>query len=60
MDINEEMTGLCEVEFSNGDVKKLKVKRHILNPQAFPIYLETTIGTLYNWQNIISIRLSEF
>lgn len=47
--------GLFSVEFTNGDIKEINVSRNLVDAQAFPIYLERSDGTLFNWKNIISI-----
>jgi hypothetical protein len=50
------ITGAWNVEFTNGKNVVVNVARNILDPYGHPVYLEAKSGTLYNWQNIISIK----
>lgn len=50
------MKGLFTVEFLNGLIRIIDVKRVIVDTYAHPIHLECESGRLYNYRNIISIR----
>lgn len=52
----EQFVGLHEVEFANGETKRIDVRDNIVDSKAHPIFLVAHNGTLYNWMNIISIR----
>ncbi len=54
--IHEDIIGVHDVQFINGDLRIIDIKRNIVDTHGFPIYLEDTDRNLFNWQNIISIR----
>jgi hypothetical protein len=48
--------GMYEVEFDDGSIRFIDLKRHIVDGQGHPIYFEDWTGKLYNCRKIISIR----
>ncbi len=53
---HEDIKGIHDVQFINGDLRIIDIKRNIVDIHGFPLYLEDTDRKLFNWQNIISIR----
>lgn len=54
-DINEN-PGWYEVEFLNGDRKRLFIEKNIVNHMATPLYLVDKTGSMFNWLTIVSVR----
>ncbi len=52
----DEINGYYEVEFINGETREVKVERNIVDGRGAILHLEGVDGTIYNWNNIVSIR----
>lgn len=56
MDPEEFFTGTFEVRFTAGPNRILDITRVISSYNGGPLCLVTADETIYNWQNIISIK----
>jgi uncharacterized protein YxjI len=51
-----EIKGVYKIEFINGEIKEVEVKRFIFYNPRSSLYLEGVDGRFYYWEYVVSVK----